>query len=81
MDGTAGWRAWRWIFLINGAATAVTAPFVPFILPGSLEKAKFLTDQDRRDLYALRNAEVGQTSSGQNLQKKDVMDGVKDWKT
>merc|ERR1711975_211480 len=38
MDGTAGWRAWRWILLINGAATAVTAPFVPFILPGSVEK-------------------------------------------
>ncbi|KAI7372337.1 hypothetical protein KC332_g19248, partial [Hortaea werneckii] len=81
MDGTAGWRAWRWILLINGAATAVTAPFVPFILPGSVEKAKFLTEQDRKDLLWLRTSEVGQTASGQDLQKKDVMDGVKDWKT
>jgi len=81
MDGTAGWRAWRWILLINGAATAVTAPFVPFILPGSVEKAKFLTEQDRKDLLWLRTSEVGQTASGQHLQKKDVMDGVKDWKT
>ncbi|KAI7268661.1 MFS general substrate transporter [Hortaea werneckii] len=81
MDGTAGWRAWRWILLINGAATAVTAPFVPFILPGSVEKARFLTEQDRKDLLWLRTSEVGQTASGQDLQKKDVMDGVKDWKT
>merc|ERR1711939_844791 len=80
-DGTAGWRAWRWILLINGAATAVTAPFVPFILPGSVEKAKFLTEQDRKDLLWLRTSEVGQTASGKHLQKKDVMDGVKDWKT
>merc|ERR1711939_1008777 len=61
--------------------SAVTAPFVPFILPGSVEKAKFLTEQDRKDLLWLRTSEVGQTASGQHLQKKDVMDGVKDWKT
>merc|ERR1712193_501061 len=51
------------------------------ILPGSVEKAKFLTEQDRKDLLWLRTSEVGQTASGQDLQKKDVMDGVKDWKT
>ena len=80
MNGTAGWSSWRWIILINGAATAVTAIFVPFILPGSIEGAKFLTEQDRADMLTLRNAEVGQTASGQLLQKKDVMDGVTDWK-
>ncbi|KAK3717396.1 hypothetical protein LTR37_005785 [Vermiconidia calcicola] len=81
MDGTAGWRAWRWIILINGLATVVTGFVVPFVLPGSIEGAKFLNDDDRRDMDTLRNAELGQTASGQQLNKKDVMDGVTDWKT
>lgn len=81
MDGTAGWRAWRWIILINGLATVVTGIVVPFILPNSIETAKFLNDKDRQDLAMMRAAEVGQTKSGQELQWDDVKEGMKDWKT
>lgn len=81
MDNTAGWRAWRWIILINGLATVVTGFVVPFILPGSIESAKFLDQKDRKDLMTMRTAEVGQTKSGQELLWDDVKDGMKDWKT
>lgn len=81
LDGAAGWSGWRWIILINGVPTILTAIVTPFVLPNSPETAKFLTEEDRRNLVSLRMAEVGQTKSGQEMNKKDVMDGVKDWKT
>ncbi|CAA9956429.1 hypothetical protein P3342_000048 [Pyrenophora teres f. teres] len=80
LDGSAGWRGWRWIILINGIPTILTALFVPFVLPNSPETAKFLSEEDRRNLLLLRMKEVGQTTAGQELLKEDVMKGVKDWK-
>ncbi|KAM0545384.1 hypothetical protein ACHAPJ_011368 [Fusarium lateritium] len=78
-QGAGGWRAWRWIITINGIPTVLTAFVIPFILPNTPETAKFLTDDERRALLNLRSAEVGQTASGQELHKEDVMAGVKDW--
>ena len=73
MDGTAGWRAWRWIILIVGIPTVVTGFVVPLVLPNSPELAKFLTAQDKQNLLLLREAEIGQTKSAQELHKDDVM--------
>lgn len=78
-QGTAGWRGWRWIITINGIPTVLTALAIPFILPNSPETAKFLTAEERESLVLLREAEVGQTKSGQLMHKEDVMAGVKDW--
>ena len=78
--GTAGWRAWRWVITINGIPTILTAPLVLWLLPNKPETAKFLTEEDRRNLVLLRQSEVGQTLSGQVLRREDVMAGVKDWK-
>ncbi|KAI4907182.1 hypothetical protein J4E90_009684 [Alternaria incomplexa] len=80
LDGVAGWNGWRWIILINGIPTVITAIAVPFVLPNSPETASFLTEEDRRNLVLLRMKEVGQTTSGQELAREDVMKGVKDWK-
>ncbi|KAI2487090.1 ProP Permease major facilitator superfamily [Pyrenophora tritici-repentis] len=80
LDGAAGWRGWRWIILINGIPTVLTAFAVPFVLPNSPETAKFLSEEDRRNLVLLRMKEVGQTTAGQELVKEDVIKGIKDWK-
>ncbi|KAL1792897.1 hypothetical protein ACET3X_009404 [Alternaria dauci] len=80
MDGVGGWNGWRWIILINGIPTVLTAVAVPYVLPNSPETASFLTEEDRRNLVLLRMKEVGQTAAGQELLKEDVMKGVKDWK-
>ena len=78
--GTAGWRAWRWIITINGIPTVLTAPLVLWLLPNDPETASFLSDEDRRNLVLLRQAEIGQTTSGQQMHKEDVIEGIKDWK-
>lgn len=80
MDGTAGWRAWRWIILLNGIPTILTGLAIPFVLPNSTEKAKFLTEEDRRTLILLREAETGQTKSAQKLHWADVKEAMLDWK-
>ena len=81
MDGTAGWRAWRYILLFNGIPTVLTGLLIPFVLPNSPQTAKFLTDDDRRNMVLLREAETGQTKSAQELHWPDVKAGMLDWKT
>jgi MFS family permease len=81
LDGAAGWSGWRWIILINGVPTILTAPVAWWILPNSPETASFLNEEDRRNMVLLREAEVGQTTKGQQLLKEDVIAGAKDWKT
>lgn len=80
LHGAQGWSGWRWIIMINGVPTVATALVIPFVLPNSPGTAKFLNDQERADLVRLREAEVGQTASGQHLHKEDVKEGAKDWK-
>jgi MFS family permease len=79
-QGAAGWRAWRWIITINGIPTVLTALAIPFVLPNSPETAKCLSEEDRQSLHDLRAAEIGQTASGQEMRKEDVIAGIKDWK-
>ncbi|KAH7383873.1 major facilitator superfamily domain-containing protein [Pyrenochaeta sp. MPI-SDFR-AT-0127] len=81
LHGAAGWSGWRWIILINGIPTILTAFVTPFVLPNSPETAKFLSEEDRRNLVLLRELEVGQTKAAQEFHKEDVIKGAKDWKT
>lgn len=81
MDGAGGWRAWRWIILINGIPTVLTAFFVPFVLPNSPETAKFLSEEDRRSLVRMREADLGRAHNVRELVWSDVKDGLKDWTT
>ncbi|KAF2443434.1 MFS general substrate transporter [Karstenula rhodostoma CBS 690.94] len=81
LDGARGWSGWRWIIMINGVPTVLTAVVVLFVLPNSPETAKFLTEEDRANLVRSREAEVGQTKNAQFLRREDVIAGAKDWKT
>ncbi|KIX00662.1 uncharacterized protein Z518_09727 [Rhinocladiella mackenziei CBS 650.93] len=47
LDGRAGYSGWRWIFIIEGAATVVIAIVSAFITPDWPHTAKFLTEQER----------------------------------
>ena len=80
MDGHAGWRAWRWVLLFVGTPTVATSFVIPFVLPNSLEAAKFLTEEEKRNLNILRAKDMGQTKSAQEPHKEDVIEGVRDWK-
>ncbi|KAF9523794.1 MFS transporter [Crepidotus variabilis] len=52
MDGIGGLAGWRWIFILEGLATIIAGIAVAFILPESLAKAHFLTEEER--IFAVR---------------------------
>lgn len=81
LDGNRGWRAWRWIILINGAPTIVTGMIMPFVLPNSPESAKFLTEQDKADLVRIHESQLGRAHNLRNMVKSDAIDALKDWTT
>jgi MFS family permease len=47
MDGARGLRAWRWLFIIEGAATVVVAFSCYFILPNFPRTTSWLTEEER----------------------------------
>ncbi|KAG7410616.1 major facilitator superfamily domain-containing protein [Fusarium sp. MPI-SDFR-AT-0072] len=47
MDGIAGYGGWRWIFIIEGAATVLIAIWSYWMIPDWPETAKFLNDDER----------------------------------
>ncbi|CAG9948031.1 unnamed protein product [Clonostachys rosea f. rosea IK726] len=81
MDYASGWRAWRWIILINGAPTIITGIVIPFVLPNSPQTAKFLTNEDKETLRRIHETQIGKAHNFRHMVKSDVMDGVKDWTT
>lgn len=81
MDGDGGWRAWRWIILINGAPTLLTGIVIPFVLPNSPATAKFLTEEDKANLVRIHNKQIGKADNLRHLVWDDVKDGLKDWTT
>ncbi|KAL8334316.1 hypothetical protein RB593_003814 [Gaeumannomyces tritici] len=81
IDGARGMRAWRWIILINALPTIVTALVIPFVLPNSPETARFLDEDEKRDLIRIHEQQVGRAHNLRNMIKSDVIDGLKDWTT
>lgn len=81
MDNASGWRAWRWIILINGAPTIVTGLIIPFVLPNSPDTAKFLSEKEKEDLRKIHDTQMGKAHNLRNMVWADVKDGIKDWTT
>jgi len=48
MDGTRGLRAWRWMFIIEGAITIVIAAASYLILPNFPRTTSWLTEEERQ---------------------------------
>ncbi|KAL8369863.1 hypothetical protein RB595_000287 [Gaeumannomyces hyphopodioides] len=79
LDGSLGWRAWRWIVLINGAPTVLTGFAVPFLLPNSPSTAAFLTEGEKEALALMRERELGgRARNADELDWADVRDGFRD---
>lgn len=62
MDGLRGWRAWRWIFLIEGVMPCVAAFFVIFLLPNSPETLRFGFTPEEKTLVIRRSRRAHNTS-------------------
>ncbi|KZT18170.1 MFS transporter [Neolentinus lepideus HHB14362 ss-1] len=61
MDGVRGWRGWRWVFVIEGAATMIIAAALLFLIPNFPETAKFLTPEEREIVKARLVDDVGES--------------------
>lgn len=81
MDGTAGYPGWRWLYIIEGAATVVIAMLCYFAIPTSYTTAWFLSDADKAIMR--RRAEITEAYSGGDgrYTKTEFMLAVRDPKT
>lgn len=48
MNGVGGYSGWRWIFIIEGAATVIVASVSYFVIPDWPATAKFLNEHERK---------------------------------
>jgi MFS family permease len=80
MDGTSGQSGWRWILIIEGLPTIVLGVVVYWWLADSPETAWYLNDEERALMHKRKQRQVGYTNDADKYHKKDVYDGLKDWK-
>jgi MFS family permease len=60
LDHARGWRAWRWLFLIEGVITVFVALVCAWILPDFPRTTRWLSDEERElAIWRLRE-DVGQ---------------------
>lgn len=71
LDGANGWRAWRWIFLIEGIMPCAFAFIVLFFLPASPEALKFGFSPEEK-AQVVRRARNAHNTSEAKLQIKRI---------
>jgi ACS family tartrate transporter-like MFS transporter len=47
LEGWLGLHGWQWVYLIEGLPAVILGLLIPFLLPASPDKAKFLTAEER----------------------------------
>ncbi|KAL6165070.1 hypothetical protein ACJQWK_08323 [Exserohilum turcicum] len=79
MNGTAGYSAWRWIFIIEGCLTiAVSFVCLPFVPPFP-QDCNFLSPEYKALLLARIKADGGHVDNDEITLKK-ALEYLKDWK-
>jgi len=81
MDKMRGYRAWRWIFILEGTLTCVVALFFFFLLPDFPERAKWLREDERAYLTARLEADQGKSGVDQKITIRDILRVLRDLKT
>lgn len=79
MDGVGGYKAWRWIFIIEGLVTVVVGIASKFLIVDWPEKATFLTDEERL-LLTTRLASDSGDAVMSRLDKNAAKRIFRDWK-
>lgn len=59
MEGAAGIRAWRWLFVVEGCATVFLASVAAFILPEYPTSTAWLTEQEKNVASARLAVDIG----------------------
>jgi len=74
-------HGWQYLFIIEGAATALLGIFAYFYLPRHLSTAWFLNKEERAwARERMIRDSGGQDNSAAGITKRDVIEAFKDWK-
>jgi len=80
MDGAAGLRGWRWIFILEGIPTTALGIAVLFWLGNDPQSAHYLTVEERALAVRRIQSQTGHTKSSSQMHKEDVKAAFRDWK-
>ncbi|KAI5862957.1 MFS general substrate transporter [Durotheca rogersii] len=79
MNGAGGLSAWRWLFIIEGVPSCISAFFVWFLLPDYPESARWLTTQER-DLAVDRLRLEGSKGHHKAMTRAEAVQTLTDWR-
>ncbi|KAF1944952.1 MFS general substrate transporter [Clathrospora elynae] len=79
MDGTAGYGAWRWIFIIEGCVSIFVSLVCWPIVPPFPKDCNFLSPEDKALMLARIKADGGHVSD-EEITFKKTLGFLKDWK-
>ncbi|WPH01891.1 Hypothetical protein R9X50_00474500 [Acrodontium crateriforme] len=80
MDNVGGYRAWRWVFILEGSLTVLVAIAFFFCIPDFPEQAKWLKEDERAYVAARLRADQGRSAIERQIGVKDIGRVFKDWK-
>ncbi|KIV81005.1 hypothetical protein PV11_08459 [Exophiala sideris] len=84
MDGLGNLAGWQWILILEGAITIAVGIAVPFVLPDSPERARWLTPEEqvfiRRRLELDSGTEKGRVETLDHFHSKYLIAAISDWK-
>ena len=80
MDGVRGYRAWRWIFIIEGSLTCALALFSFFLVSDFPETATWLSEEERTRLRAELKADQGSSEIEKPITFAEAFYVFKDYK-
>lgn len=72
MDHVAGYRGWRWIFILEGLLTVIVSFFFFFLLPNFPEEVKWLTEDERTFVKARLQIDQGKSAAQRSISLRDV---------
>lgn len=78
MHNMAGYKGWRWIFILEGVLTCVVAIAWYFLLPDFPEDVKWLNEEERTFIKAKLAQDVGKAGREESVTFKDVINIIKD---
>lgn len=80
MNGVRGYSGWRWVFIIEGAITAVVAFILFFLIPDFPEDTTWLNKEERAFIRDKLIKDVGKSAHHVNLGWREIAGVFKDCK-
>lgn len=78
MNGMRSYAGWRWIFILEGAASCAVAVVCFFFLADFPENTKWLTEEEREYVKARLKIEQGSSGIEYSIKARDVLNTFRD---